>query len=714
MPALIQQESGGRAGVQGPQTQYGRALGLTQLLPATAKEMAGKIGAEWRPELLRGTSKEASDYQRALGEAYLQEGLDKTGNLRDALHYYHGGPNQQLWGKRTRKYADQVIDRLGMAPESGGVQGMSDSDLMAALGGPVAAGKATKAEPFKPVTAADIGKTFTPGYAKARARVDERAQDLRLHKRDITDQMFANMGVNAPIVGAVEALNQGGENILRRFQGKDIEVPASAAYRAGRDEEKEQAARFASEHPTQNVLASILGIAVSGKPGLSASGATMAGRTGNALQTGAGAAAANLPIAAIRSEGNLGDLAKEEAMSFGLGSLGQAGGNLLMRAGQKAASAAPSAARALANEGVLLTPGQIAEDVIPGAGGMLRKAEDALSSLPVGVNAARRRGFETLNQAAANRALREIGEELPKDVPAGFEAVKHVGDRLGAVYDEALAKAPQIARDAPLDQAVIDAMDDADDLIDLNLAEGLKKAIKTRVDRAFDGGAIDGKRWKELDSQLAAIGRETDSVRASEIVGDVRSALAELLERSSAPEVAARVRAANKGWATLMRLERAAKGSAGGIATPAKIAQSASQMGGRRAARGEAMLQDLAESGRKVLPSTVNDSGTASRTMLLGMIGGGGAAAGLLPQALLSTATLAALYSKPVQGLLNALYRAKTPGAVRSALGRLKSLAARNPALVPVYEQALADLGADVQGEGRPARQEARRAATRR
>jgi len=38
--ALIQQESGGKAGAVGPQTEYGQALGMTQMLPATAKEMA--------------------------------------------------------------------------------------------------------------------------------------------------------------------------------------------------------------------------------------------------------------------------------------------------------------------------------------------------------------------------------------------------------------------------------------------------------------------------------------------------------------------------------------------------------------------------------------------------------------------------------------------------------------------------------------------------
>lgn len=113
MDSLIQQESGGRPGVLGPQTQYGQAQGLTQMLPATAEAVAKKLGVPWRPDLMTGTSKAAADYQRALGQAYLEEGYGATGNIRDALHYYHGGPNRRQWGPKTRSYADSVIARMG-------------------------------------------------------------------------------------------------------------------------------------------------------------------------------------------------------------------------------------------------------------------------------------------------------------------------------------------------------------------------------------------------------------------------------------------------------------------------------------------------------------------------------------------------------------------------------------------------------------------------
>lgn len=112
MDALIQQESGGNPTAVGPPTKWGNALGSTQMLPATAKEMAQKLGVPFQPEMLRSGGPDAVSYQRKLGEAYLKEGLEKTGNVRDALRYYHGGPNRGMWGPKTRAYSDSVLKRL--------------------------------------------------------------------------------------------------------------------------------------------------------------------------------------------------------------------------------------------------------------------------------------------------------------------------------------------------------------------------------------------------------------------------------------------------------------------------------------------------------------------------------------------------------------------------------------------------------------------------
>lgn len=114
LPYLIQQESHGHAGVQGPVTKWGRAQGETQVLPGTGAAMAKKIGVAWRPDLMTGTSPEAATYQRAIGGAYLDEALDATGNVTDALKYYHGGPSRSMWGPKTNAYAANVLRRMGV------------------------------------------------------------------------------------------------------------------------------------------------------------------------------------------------------------------------------------------------------------------------------------------------------------------------------------------------------------------------------------------------------------------------------------------------------------------------------------------------------------------------------------------------------------------------------------------------------------------------
>ena len=61
---------------------------------------------------MTATSDVAAQYQRALGRAYFEEGLDKTGNVHDAAQYYHAGPDRRLWGPKTRAYADGVVASL--------------------------------------------------------------------------------------------------------------------------------------------------------------------------------------------------------------------------------------------------------------------------------------------------------------------------------------------------------------------------------------------------------------------------------------------------------------------------------------------------------------------------------------------------------------------------------------------------------------------------
>lgn len=128
-PALVNQESGGVNGRLGPMTRYGQAQGRTQMLPDTAREMAERIGVPWRPEMMTGASPEAGAYQDRLGREYLREGLTRTGNARDGLRYYHGGPDRGIWGRNTNSYADSILAAVngGSAPPPPRAAGLDGS-----------------------------------------------------------------------------------------------------------------------------------------------------------------------------------------------------------------------------------------------------------------------------------------------------------------------------------------------------------------------------------------------------------------------------------------------------------------------------------------------------------------------------------------------------------------------------------------------------------
>jgi hypothetical protein len=150
MPGLIRRESGGRAR-PGPMTRYGQAQGQTQMLDATAEAMAKKTGVPWRPDLMRANTPEALQYQETLGRAYLQEGLDTTGNPRDALRYYHGGPDRSQWGPKTNAYADAIMGGLPQAQMTGGPAPQGPMQVSPTMAGALSGGPPAPQPPQQPM-----------------------------------------------------------------------------------------------------------------------------------------------------------------------------------------------------------------------------------------------------------------------------------------------------------------------------------------------------------------------------------------------------------------------------------------------------------------------------------------------------------------------------------------------------------------------------------
>lgn len=110
--AIINQESGGRYGVAN--AEGSGAMGIGQVMPETARVLAGRLGMPWNPRMMASTSPAGRRYQDAITEAAIKEAWAAgNGDLATAAMYYHGGSDRKKWGPKTKRYAREVLGRLG-------------------------------------------------------------------------------------------------------------------------------------------------------------------------------------------------------------------------------------------------------------------------------------------------------------------------------------------------------------------------------------------------------------------------------------------------------------------------------------------------------------------------------------------------------------------------------------------------------------------------
>lgn len=88
-------------------------MGVGQVMPETARALAQRLGLPYRPDLMRGTDPAARQYQDAITDAAAREAWGAGGgDPRTAAMYYHGGSNRNIWGPKTRGYADNILSRM--------------------------------------------------------------------------------------------------------------------------------------------------------------------------------------------------------------------------------------------------------------------------------------------------------------------------------------------------------------------------------------------------------------------------------------------------------------------------------------------------------------------------------------------------------------------------------------------------------------------------
>ena len=345
------------------------------------------------------------------------------------------------------------------------------------------------------------------------------------------------------------------------------------------------------------------------------------------------------------------------------GGFGGAASNLVGRA--LAPRIDPKVQR-LHDAGVELTPGQV-------IGGTTRKIEDQLASYPLGIDAARRRGIESFNRAVANEVLEPIGKRVPRDAPVGRELVESVERNINSAYKDALRQIPPLHRDAKFETDLVNkairSLDapDAQQRLDNILANRVFSRLKedTIHPKTFQRIAIDLK-----EKARAYRGHSDDAFREiAEVLDNTRNVFEDLARRQ-APDAAQRLQAANAAYARFVRMQTAAgmQGATDGVFSPAHFSYAVRHadpsLRHSAYAGGNALMQDLSDAARAVLPQTVPDSGTAGRTAAAAALGAattGGIPIGPLA-AFLASRTL---YSRPInQAIVNTMLATRPPAVV--------------------------------------------------
>lgn len=377
----------------------------------------------------------------------------------------------------------------------------------------------------------------------------------------------------------------------------------------------------------------------------------------------AGALTGGLMGALTPTTGKPEDFLEEKATQV-LG--GAAGGALIPAAGQAISSVVmPKAAQNQALQTVLKEGGK--PTIGQALGGTIGKIEEKAQSIPIVgdmISRARRKGMESLEPAAYNRALTPLGQKIPAGL-SGRDALVHTEKVLKEGYDDVLSKIGAITPDEQF-TAKVQSLTDLVDSVKMPQAQKDKfifavDKLKTSVD---ENGVMTSDAFKRLESTLGTQAKKLGSsqdiyeMEMAPAVKQLQVELRDMLTRQAGPQ-SKQLQKVNEGWANFKVLQKAAGGvgAEDGIFTPTQLqaaVRSADKSKDKAAyARGNALMQDLSEAGKSVMGNRVPDSGTAGRVGLGALAGS--AAYALDPMVAAGLGTGAVMYTQPIQ---NALVRA--------------------------------------------------------
>ena len=332
---------------------------------------------------------------------------------------------------------------------------------------------------------------------------------------------------------------------------------------------------------------------------------------------------------------------KAEALKFIVNGAASALG---ARAGTKVKKGAPKPAdpevRNLANQDVIMTPGQRA-----GKESTVGRLEQRAESLPIGgdtIRKARGRATEDWNRAQMNDAVRSAGgKPVPKD-RTGRDALFHVKSELSRRYGEVLGKmkgdlnqgngsTKQVAlpgvQSAPMPGSFREALENT-----RKVGANLRPEERARLDHTIDKevigrftsqGRANGATLKAIDEHLRL---EADNFRTggpyerqyAQAVDQIRSDFSAMIKRSNPTKLSAELDRVDQGYA---KYKTAAKAmnyqKTGDVYTPAQNLRSIyardKSKDKSKFATGQAPGQKASQEAERILGNNVPNSGTPER-----------------------------------------------------------------------------------------------------
>lgn len=285
--------------------------------------------------------------------------------------------------------------------------------------------------------------------------------------------------------------------------------------------------------------------------------------------------------------------------------------------------------KALMREGVTPTPGQV-------LGGVAKTTEEKLTSVPLvgdAIRAGQRRAVVEMNKAAINRALKPIGQELPKGA-IGREAIEFAENSLRQSYDDVLTKIGA----QKVDNQMLGELTNLRSIIanqPKDFAGRLDRIIDNEILGRTQNGRLTGEAIKAAESNLGSLAKglrrsaDYDTRKLGEAVDETQRIIRSWLERSAPKQVSDQLKATNAGWANFKRVQRAASSVAAedGVFTAAQLNSAVKSLDRSKDkaafARGNAPMQDLSAAAKNSLSQTVPDSGTPGRVLAAALAGGG-------------------------------------------------------------------------------------------